>query len=139
MTKTVSPPSTLFTVIASIAMIWTKCSVLAIDDFIFKPPRQDSTRIFFAESFLSSEALERFIPSKAAKDGVDEDIAKYDGRWEVAPVQTSALRGDLSLIMKDKGEETAFRNGSKIYRNFKIKIWTEFLPQEYFWGYQSNL
>ena len=101
MTETASPPPLLLLFIVLLSTTTT----FANENFIFRPPNQQSSSIFFAESFLSSEALERFVPSKASKDGVDEEIAKYDGQWEVAPVQTSGLSGDLSLIMKDKGRQ----------------------------------
>ena len=131
MTKTASPPLVLcFLVILSFR---SQC-VNAEDDLVFKPPNQDSTSILFAESFLSSDALERFIPSKASKDGVDEEIAKYDGRWEVAAVEASSLPGDLSLIMKDRAKHHAiaanlkktFKPGSKpLVFQYEVKFQTE--------------
>ena len=132
MTKTLSPPLFLSTLLLLLAGAGTTSA--ADGDFAFKPPNQDSTSIFFAESFPSSDALERFIPSKASKEGVDEEIAKYDGRWDVAPVDTSGLTGDLSLIMKDKAKHHAiaaklkktFRPASKpLVFQYEVKFQTE--------------
>jgi len=80
---------------------------LAEDDFVHREPSRDSPSIFFAESFPSEDALGRFLPSTASKEGVEEEIAKYDGRWEVAPVDAAGLQGDLALIMKDKAKHHA--------------------------------
>ena len=132
MTKTASP---LFLLSILIGLLHWRGLVTATEaDFIFKPPNQDSPNILFAESFLSSDALERFIPSKASKEGVDEEIAKYDGRWEVAPVEASGLQGDLSLIMKDRAKHHAiaaeltkpFKPGSKpLVFQYEVKFQTE--------------
>jgi len=63
--------------------------------------------IVFAEPFSSAEALKRFVPSAASKEGVEADLAKYDGRWEVAAPEAGALEGDLALIMRDKAKHHA--------------------------------
>merc|ERR1712168_1162242 len=63
--------------------------------------------IVFAEPFSSVDALKRFVPSAASKDGVEGDLAKYDGRWEVAAPEAGALEGDLALIMRDKAKHHA--------------------------------
>lgn len=38
--------------------------------------------------------------SKAKKEGVDEDIAKYDGKWSVEEPTDNPLRGDVGLVLK---------------------------------------
>lgn len=63
--------------------------------------------IIFAEPFSSAAALQRFVPSAASKDGVEGDLAKYDGRWEVAAPEAGALEGDLALIMRDQAKHHA--------------------------------
>lgn len=41
-----------------------------------------------------------WIKSQAKKDDVEEDIAKYDGKWSVEEPKDSALDGDLGLTLK---------------------------------------
>ena len=38
--------------------------------------------------------------SKAKKDGVDEELSKYDGKWSVEEPETQPLIGDLGLVLK---------------------------------------
>ena len=42
----------------------------------------------------------RWIPSGAKKDGVDDAISKYDGKWAVEEAETSPLAGDMGLVLK---------------------------------------
>ena len=134
MTKTASPRLTFSLIVVVVVVLVSTSAASNEVDPVYWPPNQDSPSIFFAESFSSSDALERFIPSKASKEGVDEEIAKYDGRWEVTRVQQSALEGDLSLIMKDKAKHHAiaaqlkktFKPGSKpLVFQYEVKFQTE--------------
>ena len=70
-------------------------------------PALNGPGVAFAEPFSSAAALKRFVPSAASKDGVEGDLAKYDGRWEVASPEAQALEGDLALIMRDKAKHHA--------------------------------
>lgn len=60
----------------------------------------------FAESF-DSGTLEGWILSKAKKEGADEDIAKYDGKWEVEEMKDSKLPGDKGLVLKSRAKHHA--------------------------------
>lgn len=61
----------------------------------------------FAEPFDTPDAMKSWKMSEAKKDGVDEEISKYNGRWEVTkPIQT-LLEGDLGLLLKDKARHNA--------------------------------
>jgi len=70
-------------------------------------PSLDGPGVAFAEPFSSPDALKRFVPSAASKDGVEADLAKYDGRWEVAAPEAGGIDGDLALIMRDKAKHHA--------------------------------
>jgi len=74
---------------------------------VYSEPSLDGPGVVFAEPFSSAEALKRFIPSAASKDGVEADLAKYDGRWEVAAPESETIDGDLALIMRDKAKHHA--------------------------------
>lgn len=42
----------------------------------------------------------RWTMSQAKKDNVEEDIAKYDGKWSLEEPQQTSLEGDLGLVLK---------------------------------------
>jgi len=73
----------------------------------YSEPTLNGPGVVFAEPFSSADALKRFVPSAASKDGVEGDLAKYDGRWEVAAPEAEAIEGDLALIMRDKAKHHA--------------------------------
>uniref|UniRef100_A0A8C2HF08 Calnexin n=1 Tax=Cyprinus carpio TaxID=7962 RepID=A0A8C2HF08_CYPCA len=43
----------------------------------------------------------------AKKDGIDEEIAKYDGKWEVEEMKDTKLPGDKGLVLKSKAKHHA--------------------------------
>lgn len=45
--------------------------------------------------------------SAAKKDGAEEAVAKYDGVWAVEEAPSSALEGDLALILKSRARHHA--------------------------------
>lgn len=69
---------------------------------------QPSGNYYFAENFDDSQEFKKkWVLSEAKKEGIDEDIAKYDGVWEIeAPVRDS-LSGDLGLVLKSKAKHAA--------------------------------
>ncbi|XP_071442209.1 calnexin-like isoform X2 [Hetaerina americana] len=67
-----------------------------------------SGRVYLAESFDDPMVFKKkWIISEAKKDDTDENIAKYDGKWEVEPAQRHPLRGDLGLVMKSRAKHSA--------------------------------
>jgi len=117
-----------------ITLMVSHTSTQETENIVFVPPKTDSVGIIFAEPFLSATALENFIPSTASKDGVDDDIAKYDGKWEVTQTQKDSLDGDLSLIMKDKAKHHAIAaqldkpfqpEGKPLVFQYEVKFQTE--------------
>ena len=42
--------------------------------------------------------------SKATKDGVDTDIAKYNGEWGISQSKENSLSGDSGLLLKEKAK-----------------------------------
>ncbi|XP_067900125.1 calnexin [Heterodontus francisci] len=63
-------------------------------------------QVNFAESF-DKGTLEGWVVSKAKKEGADEDIAKYDGKWEVEEMKDSKLHGDKGLVLKSRAKHHA--------------------------------
>lgn len=68
----------------------------------------DLNTVYFAEDFDDEARFrKRWIKSQAKKDGMDEDIAKYDGRWEIESSVKDAIKGDLGLVLKTKAKHAA--------------------------------
>ncbi|XP_062852392.1 calmegin [Trichomycterus rosablanca] len=62
--------------------------------------------VFFSETF-DDGSLSRWTKSKTMKDDADEEIAKYDGKWEVEPLKENKVAGDLGLILKSRAKHHA--------------------------------
>jgi calnexin len=68
----------------------------------------DDGAAFFAESFHSTEEFEaRWKYSEAKKDGVDEAIAKYDGKWSIAEPKDNPIVGDNGLVLSSEAKHAA--------------------------------
>lgn len=95
---------------------------------VFEPPARPEADIYFYETFSSEEDYEkkwvtlawasmitnkqvkciwgrvcfscRWVESEATKDGVDADIAKYDGVWAIESPTSGGFSEDLGLVMK---------------------------------------
>uniref|UniRef100_A0A4W4HHC3 Calnexin n=1 Tax=Electrophorus electricus TaxID=8005 RepID=A0A4W4HHC3_ELEEL len=61
---------------------------------------------YFAESF-DRGTLDGWVLSQAKKDGIDEEIAKYDGKWEVEEMKDTKLPGDKGLVLKSRAKHYA--------------------------------
>ncbi|EHB05263.1 Calnexin [Heterocephalus glaber] len=54
--------------------------------------------VYFADSF-DRGSLSGWILSKAKKDDTDDEIAKYDGKWEADEMKEMKLPGDNGLVL----------------------------------------
>lgn len=45
-------------------------------------------------------SIHRWLVSEAKKDGVDEELAKYDGEWAIEEPEEQPLIGDMGLVLK---------------------------------------
>ncbi|KAL3215902.1 hypothetical protein MRX96_033374 [Rhipicephalus microplus] len=80
-------------------------------------PEEKKGFAHIAEHFDDVEAFkERWVLSEAKKDGAEESLAKYDGKWEVEASSKSHLRGDLGLVLKSKAHHHAI--ASKLSKPF---------------------
>ncbi|CAG9766956.1 unnamed protein product [Ceutorhynchus assimilis] len=86
-------------------------TIETIDDTVadYESPKPlDASKVYFADHFDESANFEKnWIKSQAKKDGIEEDIAKYDGVWSLESAQRDALRGDLGLVLKSKAKHAA--------------------------------
>ncbi|CAN2387410.1 Calreticulin family [Pristimantis euphronides] len=71
--------------------------------------------VYVAESF-DKGTLDGWVLSKAKKDDTDEEIAKYDGKWEVAEMKDSKLPGDQGLVLASRAKHHAI--GIKLKKPF---------------------
>ncbi|XP_036748497.2 calnexin [Manis pentadactyla] len=62
--------------------------------------------VYFADSF-DRGTLSGWILSKAKKDDTDDEIAKYDGKWEVDEMKETKLPGDKGLVLMSRAKHHA--------------------------------
>lgn len=78
-----------------------------------EPPKAQYTRpmpngaYHFVESFDDELGASGWVPSQSKKDDVDEDIAKYDGKWAIESSHDVVLEGDQGLVLKSKAKHSA--------------------------------
>ncbi|XP_076878617.1 calnexin [Brachyhypopomus gauderio] len=77
----------------------------AVPTVTYKAPEPKGEH-FFAESF-DRGTLDGWVLSQAKKDGIDEEIAKYDGKWEVEEMKDTKLPGDKGLVLKSRAKHHA--------------------------------
>ncbi|XP_065886085.1 calnexin-like [Dysidea avara] len=86
----------------------------------FSLPERPESDIYFFETFSSEDEFDaKWITSEATKDGVDEDIAKYDGEWSIESPTTGGFDEDQGLVMKDAAKHYAI--GAMLERPFTFE------------------
>lgn len=64
--------------------------------------------VHFTEPFHDEMEFEsRWVRSQAKKDGVDENIAKYDGTWSIKEPKNNPMVGDSGLIFSSEAKHGA--------------------------------
>lgn len=72
------------------------------------PTILEPQKVYFAEHFDDAGLFKkRWIKSQAKKEGLEEDLAKYDGLWELESAQKDSLPGDKGLALKSKAKHAA--------------------------------
>ncbi|XP_048799246.1 calmegin isoform X2 [Lagopus muta] len=61
--------------------------------------------VYFAETF--DGGWSGWVLSKARKEDTDDNIAKYDGRWEVEELKENKVPGDKGLVLKSAAKHHA--------------------------------
>ncbi|XP_026326418.1 calnexin [Hyposmocoma kahamanoa] len=78
------------------------------DQYLYKTPTIDPKKVYLAEHFDNEEAFKKkWIKSEAKKQGVDENIAKYDGKWEIQAPSRKILKDDLGLVLTTEAKHAA--------------------------------
>ncbi|XP_053556799.1 calmegin [Bombina bombina] len=65
-----------------------------------------SGEVFFTETF-DDGTLNGWVLSKTMKEDADEELAKYDGRWEVEELKENKILGDMGLVLKSTARHHA--------------------------------
>ncbi|VDL66685.1 unnamed protein product [Nippostrongylus brasiliensis] len=73
----------------------------------FVPPKLSSKPLFFDYFSRTDTIGKRWIPSTAKKDGVEAEIAKYNGKWEIGAPSEVSIQGDFGLIVRTKARHHA--------------------------------
>lgn len=89
-----------------------------INDIPYESPvPSDRKSVYLAEHFDDINKVEKkWVRSQAKKDGIAEEISKYDGIWKVEASQKDNLIGDLGLVLKSKAKHAAI--SSKLEKPF---------------------
>lgn len=67
-----------------------------VEPLDYTSPVVTPSKYYFAEHFDDADKVKaRWIMSTAKKDGADEQIAKYDGEWQVIKSSIFVLSVDL--------------------------------------------
>ncbi|XP_017929516.1 calmegin [Manacus vitellinus] len=61
--------------------------------------------VYFTETF--DGGLSGWVLSKTKKEDIDDNIAKYDGRWEVEELKENTVPGDRGLVLKSVAKHHA--------------------------------
>ncbi|KAM4807704.1 calmegin [Rhinophrynus dorsalis] len=65
-----------------------------------------SGEVFFTETF-DKGTLDGWVLSKTMKEDADEEIAKYDGLWNVEELKENKIPGDMGLVLKSSARHHA--------------------------------
>ncbi|EOA99238.1 Calmegin, partial [Anas platyrhynchos] len=71
---------------------------------VYQTPKPTG-EVYFTETF--DGVLTGWILSKTKKEDTDDNIAKYDGRWEVEELKENTVRGDRGLVLKSVAKHHA--------------------------------
>ncbi|KAM9192895.1 calmegin [Mergus octosetaceus] len=71
---------------------------------VYQTPKPTG-EVYFTETF--DGVLTGWILSKTKKEDTDDNVAKYDGRWEVEELKENTVPGDRGLVLKSVAKHHA--------------------------------
>ncbi|XP_058455494.1 calnexin-like isoform X2 [Malaya genurostris] len=78
------------------------------NDLKYESPNAEPAKFYFADHFDNKfEFSKRWVKSQAKKMDTADEIAKYDGEWEVELPLRPLLHEDLGLVLKSKAKHAA--------------------------------
>lgn len=94
----------------------------------FVPPTQPSGDVYFFETFNDEETFDnKWVRSAAKKEGVAEDVSKYDGEWAIEAATGGSFPEDKGLVMKSASKHHAI--AAKLDRQFSFEAKDMFVVQ----------
>jgi calnexin len=113
-----------------ISAVFLLSSCLADNEKYVKPEIKGD--YYFLETFETNIVGDLWVKSTAKKDGVADEISKYDGEWLVESSSDVVLDGDLGLVLKSKAKHHAissklakpfvFTNGKTLVVQYEVKF-----------------
>ncbi|OWR44859.1 putative Calnexin [Danaus plexippus plexippus] len=90
------------------------------EEEIYQSPKADPKKVYLAENFDDVALFKKkWIKSEAKKQGVDEDIAKYDGKWEIQIPTRKIFNSDSGLVLTTEAKHAAI--STLLDRPFEFK------------------
>ncbi|XP_053599766.1 calnexin isoform X2 [Plodia interpunctella] len=83
-------------------------TVEAEDEEQYHSPQVSPSKVYFSEHFDDENAFKKkWVKSEAKKQGVDDNIAKYDGKWEIQPPIRKIFKNDMGLVLTTEAKHAA--------------------------------
>ncbi|CAK1544759.1 unnamed protein product [Leptosia nina] len=83
-------------------------TVETVEEDGYQSPETDPKKFYLAEHFDDEAAFKKkWVKSETKKQGVDENIAKYDGKWEIQAPARRLLKNDLGLVLTTEAKHAA--------------------------------
>ncbi|KAM3967988.1 calnexin 99A [Aphomia sociella] len=74
----------------------------------YHSPQIGTKGVYIAEHFDDENAFKKkWVKSEAKKQDVDENIAKYDGKWEIQAPSRKILKNDFGLVLTTEAKHAA--------------------------------
>ncbi|XP_065543667.1 calmegin isoform X3 [Lathamus discolor] len=73
-------------------------------EVVYRTPKPTG-EVYFTETF--DGVLAGWVLSKTKKEDTDENISKYDGKWEVEELKENTVAGDRGLVLKSVAKHHA--------------------------------
>ncbi|XP_075972358.1 calnexin 99A isoform X2 [Anticarsia gemmatalis] len=78
------------------------------EDDEYHTPQLSPGKAHLVETFDDINSFKkRWVKSEAKKQGVDENIAKYDGKWEIQAPSRKIFKEDLGLVLTTEAKHAA--------------------------------
>lgn len=90
------------------------------EENVYHSPTISPETVYLAENFDDEAAFKKkWVKSEAKKQGVDENIAKYDGKWEIQQPSRKIFKEDLGLVLTTEAKHAAI--STLLDRPFEFK------------------
>lgn len=85
-----------------------EATVEVIEEDEYESPEISPGKAFLVENFDDINLFKkRWVKSEAKKQGVDENIAKYDGKWAIQAPSRKIFKNDLGLVLTTEAKHAA--------------------------------